>query len=557
MRRPYLPRALVLLAALVLCGLVGCRGDSGPAPGGRGQDVRQQDIPAAPEQGGRLVEAVIGEPSNLIPPLASDSASHEVADYIYVAPLKYDKNINLVPQAAEKFEVLEEGRLLRFTLRRDIRWTDGKPLTAHDVEFTYRLMIDPKTPTAYAEDFLAIKEFKRTGEYTFEARYDKPFARALVTWAHAILPRHILQGQDLLKTKYSREPVGAGPYILKSWTAGDRLVLVANPDYFEGRPYLDERVIRIIPDQSTQFLELKAGNLDTISLSPQQYLYQTGGAGWDANFRKFQYVASAYTYLGFNLKSPLFSDVRVRRAINLAIDKEEIVRGVLAGLGQAANGPYKPGTWQYNTAIPANEYDPGKAEKLLAEAGWTRKPHDGPLANARGQKFAFTILTNQGNSQRIKAAIIIQSRLAALGMKVEIRTVEWASFLKEFVDKGRFDALVMGWNILQDPDLYDVWHSSRAVPGGLNFVGFKNAELDDLLERGRSTLDQARRKLIYDRVQAILHDEQPYCFLYVPMALPMVHARVQGIEPAPAGISHNFIRWWIPKVYQRPELTQQ
>lgn len=557
MRRPLQPCALVLLAALALCALAGCRGDSGPAPGGRGQEVRQRDIPAVPEQGGRLVEAVIGEPSNLIPPLASDSASHDVADYIYVAPLKYDKNINLVPQAAEKFEVLEEGRLLRFTLRRDIRWTDGQPLTARDVEFTYKLMVDPKTPTAYAEDFLAIKEFRRTGEYTFEARYDKPFARALVTWASAILPRHILEGQDLLKTKYSREPVGAGPYILKSWTAGDRLVLAANPDYFEGRPYLDERVIRIIPDQSTQFLELKAGNLDTISLSPQQYLYQTGGAGWDANFRKFQYVASAYTYLGFNLKSPLFSDVRVRRAVNAAIDKDEIVRGVLAGLGQAANGPYKPGTWQYNARIPANEYDPGKAERLLAEAGWSRKTHDGPLVNAAGQTFAFTILTNQGNSQRIKAAIIIQSRLAALGMKVEIRTVEWASFLKEFVDKGRFDALVMGWNILQDPDLYDVWHSSKAVPGGLNFVGFKNAELDDLLERGRSTLDQSRRKVIYDRVQAILHDEQPYCFLYVPMALPMVHARVQGIEPAPAGISHNFIRWWIPKVYQRPELTQQ
>lgn len=556
-RARFLLAALACLAVLGLPVLTGCVGDSGPAPAGRSQAVRQQDIPAAPEQGGRLVEAVIGEPSNLIPPLASDSASHQVADHIYVAPLKYDRNINLVPQAAEKYEVLEGGRLLRFTLRRDIRWTDGKPLTAHDVEFTYRLMIDPKTPTAYAEDFLAIKEFKRTGDYSFEARYDKPFARALVTWAHAILPRHILEGEDLLKTKYSRQPVGAGPFLLKSWTAGDRLVLTANPDYFEGRPYLDELVIRIIPDQSTQFLELKAGNLDTISLSPQQYLYQTGGKDFDANFRKFQYVASGYSYLGYNLKSPLFSDVRVRRAINHAIDKDEIVRGVLAGLGQAANGPYKPGTWPYNTAVPANEFDPDRSVRLLSEAGWTRRTPDGPLTNAQGQKFAFTILTNQGNSQRIKAAIIIQSRLAALGMKVEIRTVEWASFIKEFVDKGRFDALVMGWNIVQDPDLYDVWHSSKAVPGGLNFVGYKNAELDSLLERGRSTLDQRDRKLIYDRVQAILHEDQPYCFLYVPMALPMVHARVQGIEPAPAGITHNFIRWWIPKTYQRPELTQQ
>ncbi len=512
---------------------------------------------AQPEPGGRLVEATIGEPSNLIPPLASDSASHEVSALIYVAALKYDKDINLVPQAAESFEILEDGRLLKFRLRKDVRWTDGKPLTARDVEFTYRLMVDPKTPTAYAEDFLAVKEFRLTGDYSFEVRYDKPFARALVTWAHAILPRHLLEGQDLLKSPLARQPVGAGPYMLKEWTAGNRLVLVANPDYFEGRAYIDEVVMRIIPDQSTQFMELKSGNLDEINLSPQQYLYQTDDEGWAKNFRKFQYVSSGYTYLGFNLKSRLFSDVRVRRAINHAIDKDEIVRGVLSGLGIATGGPYKPGTWAFNDRIPANEFNRARAKTLLAEAGWKRRTPDGPLVDKDGHPFAFTVLTNQGNSPRIKAAIIIQHRLKDLGIRVEIRTVEWAAFIKEFVDKGRFDALILGWNIVQDPDLYDVWHSSKAQPGGLNFVGYKNPELDDLLERGRRILDQKQRKPIYDRIQEILHQDQPYCFLFVPMALPMVHARVQGIEPAPAGISHNFIRWWIPKAAQGPELTQQ
>jgi len=559
MRRPkaFTCASLLALAAVLL--LCSCdKDDSLRAEKGRSASAPSaQLLDLKPVTGGQLVEATIGEPSNLIPPLSSDSSSHEVAEYLYVAPLKYDKNIKLVPQAAEKFEVLEEGRLLRFTLRRDIRWTDGVPLTARDVEFTYKLMIDPKTPTAYAEDFLAVKQFRLTGEYSFEVRYDKPFARALVTWASAILPRHILEHEDLLSTKYSREPIGAGPYVLKSWTNGDRLVLQANPDYFEGRPYIDTVVMRIIPDQSTQFMELKAGNLDTINLTPQQYLYQTEGPGWTDSYSKFQYLASAYTYLAYNLQSPLFSDVRVRQALEFAIDKDEIVRGVLSGLGTAANGPYMPGTWVYDTTIPANEFDPDRARHLLAQAGWTRKTPEGPLVNAKGQSFSFTILTNQGNSQRIKTAIIIQSRLKDLGIHVEIRTVEWASFIKEFVNKGRYDALLLAWNILQDPDLYDVWHSSKAVPGGLNFVGYKNAELDDLLERGRRTLDQTKRKAIYGKVQQILHRDQPYCFLYIPMALPMVHARVHGIEPAPAGISHNFIRWWIPQNLQHPELTQQ
>ncbi len=553
MLRTLLHLALLALVLLSACG----RGDAGRAPRETGGGPASASNAARPAYGGRLVEATIGEPSNLIPPLATDSSSHEISSLIYVAPLKYDKNINLVPDAAKSFEILEDGRLLRFTLRNDIRWTDGVPLTARDVEFTYKLMVDPSTPTAYAEDFLAVKSFRLVDDYTFEVRYDTPFARALVTWASAILPRHLLEGQDLLKTPLARQPVGAGPYMLKEWTAGNRLVLVANPDYFEGRAYIDEVVMRIIPDQTTQFMELKSGNLDLMGLTPQQYLYQTGEDGWAAQYRKFQYLASGYAFLGYNMRSPLFSDVRVRRAILHAIDKDEIVRGVLAGLGVAACGPYKPGAWAFNGRIPANEFDPEKARRLFAEAGWTRQGPDGMLTNAQGQPFAFTILTNQGNSQRIKAAIIIQSRLKDMGVIVRIRTVEWAAFIKEFVDKGRFDAVLLSWNILEDPDLYDVWHSSKAVPGGLNFTGFKNAELDDLLERGRRMLDQKRRKPLYDRLQEILHEEQPYCFLYVPMALPMVHERVMGIEPAPAGIKHNSIRWWISRQGQAPELKEQ
>lgn len=548
-------RATLLVAFFTLLLLAACgRADSSRQE--RAQKSPAANVSATPEYGGRLVQATIGEPANLIPQLASDASSHDVADLIYVGLLKYDKNINLVPWAAQSYEVLDGGRLLRFHLRRDIRWTDGVPLTARDVAFTYHLMIDPNTPTAYAEDFMAVKSFTLLDDYTFEVRYDKPFARALVTWATSILPEHLLKGQNLLATKYSRQPVGAGPYMLKEWTAGDRLVLTANPDYFEGRPYIDEVVMRIIPDQSTQFLELKSGNLDEMGLSPQQYRYQTDDA-WAKNYRKFKYVAAGYTFMAYNLKSPLFADVRVRQAIDHAIDKDEIVRGVLLGLGQPTGVPYKPGTWAYDAKIPANEFDPALARRLLAQAGWTRKTPDGPLADASGRTFAFTILTNQGNSQRIKAAIIIQSRLKDLGIKVEIRTVEWAAFIKDFVDKGRFDALILGWTITQDPDIFDVWHSSKAQPGGLNFVGYKNPELDDLLERGRRLLDPRLRKPVYDRIQEILHRDQPYCFLYVPMSLPVVHARVQGIEPAPAGIDYNFNRWWIPKASQGPELTEQ
>ena len=508
-----------------------------------------------PVTGGRILMGTIGEPSNLIPYMASDSASGEITGLLYVAPLKYDKDLNVVPWAAASYEVLEGGRLLRFVLRDDIRWEDGVPLTADDVEFTYKLMIDPKTPTAYSGDFLAIESFKKTGRLSFEVRYAKPFARSLMTWMGAILPKHVLEGQDIMTTPVARKPIGAGPYRLAKWDAGSMLTLTASDTYFEGRPNLDEVVYRIIPDPSTMFLELKAGKLDMMSLSPQQYLRQTQGPQWERDWRKYRYLSFSYTFLGFNLEHPFFKDVRVRRAISMAINRDEIVKGVLLGQGVPAFGPFKPGSWAYHPTLKPVAQNVAAARALLAEAGFRDTGGDGVLTKD-GRPLAFTILTNQGNEQRILTATVIQSQLRAVGIDVRIRTVEWAAFIREFVNKGRFDAVILGWTITQDPDIFQVWHSSQAHDGGLNFTHYKNPELDRLLEEARSTPDQAVRTRLYARVQEILADDQPYCFLFVPYALPVVQRRFMGIKPALAGIMYNFDKWWVPKALQRYEVVE-
>lgn len=515
-------------------------------------------LPLAPVYGGRLILGSVGEPSNLIPYLSSDSASAEAASYLYVSPLRYDKDLNVTPWAAASYTVEDGGRKLAFTLRQGILWQDGVELTADDVEFTYKLMIAPTTPTAYAEDFLAIKEFKKTGRYSFEVYYEKPFARALSTWMGSILPAHALQGQNLLTTKLARQPLSCGSYILKNWTPGSRLEFEANPNFFEGKPYIAQIISRVIPDTATMFIELKADKLDMMNLSPQQYARQTSGPRWSEKFNKYEYLSFSYTYLGYNLKNPLFADVRVRRAIAHAIDKKGIIQGVLLGLGQSTIGPYKPGTWAYNTAIKDYDYDLPLAKKLLREAGFVDSNNDGVLEKD-GRPFSFTLLTNQGNEQRIKVATIIQYQLAQVGIEVRIRTVEWAAFIEKFVNTRNFDAVVLGWTVTQDPDIYDVWHSSKIPAPGLNFIGFKNAKLDELLEKGRHTLDQSVRQKIYWQVQEILHEEQPYCFLYVPLALPIVRSNIMGISPAPAGITYNSDKWWIQPTNagnERPTQTE-
>jgi peptide/nickel transport system substrate-binding protein len=296
---------------------------------------------------------------------------------------------------------------------------------------------------------------------------------------------------------------------------------------------------------ATMFLELKAGRLDSMGLTPQQYLEQTAGEWWDAYWRKYHYLSFSYTYLGYNLNHPFFMDARVRQALTLAIDRQGIIDGVLLGQGVRSVGPFVPGTWVYNEALAPWPYDPARARRLLALAGWADTDGDG-LLDKDGLPFRFTILTNQGNDERVKAAIIIEYQLKRIGIDVRIRTVEWAAFIKEFVHKSRFDAILLAWTVPQAPDPYAVWHSSAARPGGLNVTGYVNREVDSLIERARYSLDEAVRKPLYDRMQEILHEEQPYTFLYVPYALPMVHARFQGIESAPAGITYNIEKWWIP-----------
>lgn len=506
--------------------------------------------PYSASTGDSIIMGTIGEASNLLPRMSTDSASSEVSQQLFTSLLEYDKNLAIVPLAAESYEVLDGGLKLRFTMKSGILWQDGVEMTADDVEFTYRTMINPDTPTAYGGDFRMVDTFTRTGKYTFEVTYAAPYARSLETWMSKILPRHILEKEDLRETKYARAPIGSGPYIFKEWVAGSRIILEANPLYFKGRPNIDRMVFSTIPDLTTMFLELKAGALDMMSLTPQQYTYQLKDPAVADNYNQFRYLAFAYTYLAYNLESPLFKDVRVRQAIAHTVEKQSIIAGALLGQGEPTIGPFVPGTWAYNEDIADYATDIAAAEALLAEAGW-EKDAKGMLRNGKGLPFAFTIMTNQGNEQRIKTAIIIQSQLARLGMRVSIRTVEWATFFSQFVNKGFFDAIILGWTTPLDPDLYDVWHSSRFRPKGLNFMKYANPEVDLLIERGRRTFDRAERKKIYDGVQKILHRDQPYCFLYVPYSLPVVHKRFRGIEQAPAGITYNMEDWWVPKAEQK------
>lgn len=322
-------------------------------------------------------------------------------------------------------------------------------------------------------------------------------------------------------------------------------MLEANDQYFEGRPNINQFIYRIIPDSSTTFQELLSGGIDMMGLNPIQFLRKSETRRIRDNYVKFRYPANAYTYMGYNLRNPLFKEISVRQALSYAINRQAIINGILLGIGRPCTGPFSYVSWAYNPDAKYYGYDPERARALLAGSGWTPGTNDGILQK-NGMRFHFTIMTNQGNNERIKTAEIIQQNLKAIGIDVNIRVMEWQAFLEQ-IDKRYFDAIILGCSMSRDPDLYDIWHSSKTKKGEYNFIGYHNDEVDRLLVEGRRTFTMKQRRIIYFRIHEILAEEQPYAFLYVPDATPIVHKRFKGVKVEPLGIMYNFIRWYVPK----------
>jgi len=506
-----------------------------------------------PDYGDALIIGSIADASIFVPMIATDVMSHEVAGHIFLGVVKYAPDLKIVGELAERFEISPDQKTIIFHLKKGVKWEDDVEVTAEDVYFGFKLITSSEVPSPYASEFLEVKEFKIIDPYTFKVTYKRPFALALSSWGNmVVLPKHILEGKslDYLRNVFGRNPVGNGPFKLQRWKTQQEIVLKYNPLYYKGRSYLNYLIYRIIPDPSTLFMELKSGGIDWISLTPLQYLKLQREDRLKSEFNLYKYSSFSFSYIGYNLKHPFFKSKKVRKALCYAINKEEIIKGALLGQGIPAYGPYKPDTWFYNKSIEKTcPYNPQKALELLYEEGF-KKGKDGILKKD-GRPFEFTLLVNQGNLARLLAAQIIQRQLLKIGIKVNIRVMEWTTLIHQFIDKRRFEAVILGWATGPDPDLYDIFHSSRINPPGLNFISYCNPELDRLLEEGRYTLDKEKRKKIYYKVQEILAEDQPYTFLYIPMSLEAIHKRFRGIKPAPIGIGYNIEEWWVPKKLQK------
>jgi peptide/nickel transport system substrate-binding protein len=324
------------------------------------------------------------------------------------------------------------------------------------------------------------------------------------------------------------------------------------------QPYIDQRTARVLNNPDAALVALKAGELDAMSLMPIQHLRQTSGARFDKQFVKHQYFAPSYSYIGRNNTHPIFRDIRVRQAMTYLTNRQQMLKTVLFELGEVVSGPLYLFRPEYDKTLLPYPYDPQKALQLLGEAGWKDSDGDGILDKMiDGQKvpFRFEIKFNSGNEIRKSVALTVQDELKKHGIDASVRQLDWTIYLDD-VRHHKFDAIILGWGMpATEPDEYQVWHSSQAGNKGSNHVSYKNARADALLEEYRRTFDPQKRSALYREFQQILHQEQPYTFLFIQKSIRAVDRRFQNIHLYPGGLRD--LEWWVPQAQQRyHELSQ-
>jgi ABC-type transport system substrate-binding protein len=431
----------------------------------------------------------------------------------------------LTAQAKEILPATEHNPVIVFHLRPNVKFHDGHVFDADDVKFTYEAIMDPKNLSPRLSDYEPVKKVEVIDPLTVKIVYKYLYSPAIGTWAVGILPEHLLNEEALRneavrrrmdpdkfsmrQSLFNRHPIGCGPFVFKEWKSDEYILLDHFRSYWEGEPNYKRYSYRIIPDPLTQEMEFYSGTLDTYNVQPHQVKRLEN----DPRYQNFSGLSFGYTYIGYNMRRQPFDDRRVRMALGMAIDVEKIIRYVLYAQAERITGPFPKQTDYYDQNIKPLPYDPEGALRLLGEAGWKRNP-EGWLVKD-GKRLQFTLITNSGNDIRKAVMAIVQNEWRQIGIDVRTDLLEWSVFIQERVNKLDFDALVLGWQMGIEPDLYQIWHSSQTHPYQLNFVGFKSAEADGLIIKIRQEYNHERQVAYCHQLHEIIASEQPYTFLYV------------------------------------------
>lgn len=534
--------------------------DGGTGDGGGSQEFSEEE-----KRGDILIQHSPMRIKTLNPVTYSDYYASVILGYLFDAMIERDRDtLEWKPRMAESWEISDDKLTFTFKLREGLRWSDGKPITAHDVVFSYETMMNPAVDAArIATYYTDVESVKALDDLTVQFKYKRPYFLSFsFAGGITIVPRHAMAFSDPKDFNRIRDPkVFSGPYVIESWKPGQEIVLRRNSRYNNKPYYFDKVVFRIVEDESAAFQMLKAGKIDFLRLEPEQYRQMKDDAELMSNYRRLKYYAPGrgYIYIGWNNRSPLFKDARVRTAMTLLVPRERMKHDIFEDNAIIVTGPFWPGTGeldlplQYDKSIEALPFDPVRAVKLLNEAGWRDTNNDGIL-DKDGAPLRFQIVLAANKPVRRDIAAITAEEMGKVGIKAELHQFEWTVF-EDKLKKRDFDACLLGWSGTLEGDPYQIWHSTSAEREGSNHIGFNNPEADRLIEAARQELDTEKRNKLYHEFHALLHREQPYTFLFSQPWFTAVHKRFQGVKVHPLGLYDD--EWWTrPEDRRRPDQAQ-
>jgi peptide/nickel transport system substrate-binding protein len=513
---------------------------------------RAHEARLTPRMGGEVVLQLPESPPSLNTIVDEDWWVSRIVDHnVYESLLSvswYDHpRYQHVPELAERWEVSQDGRLVTFHLRKGVTWHDGKPFGSRDVKATFDKVLDPKTKAAHLRATLEeLERYEVIDEATIRFFLKNPHFVALDAFASIpIHPAHVIEG--LTGSEYNkartnplnRAPIGTGPFRFERWEPNVKIVFKRHPDYWGEKAHLDRLVFRQVMEAEVGLQLAERGELDVVTrIEPGQWARMAERERLVSHYDRSRFNAYSYAWIGWNQNNPRFQDKRVRRALTLLTDRAGIIKSLMYDLFTPTDCHFYVESKELcDPKTPKLAYDPMAASKLLEEAGWKDRNSDGVL-DKDGMRFELTLMLPVEDDEAQRLGAKLKEDFARVGIGMALQSVEWGAF-SERLRERKFDACMLVWGFsLPREDPTKIWHS-KSIDGGSNYVGFRHARADAIMETARRELDPAKRNALYRELMEILRDEQPYTWLYTYPNLTLYAKRLRGVRESLLGFRYR------------------
>jgi peptide/nickel transport system substrate-binding protein len=516
-------------------------------------DLRDQSAtpPATPLRGGTLVVAISNDIHGINPLISgADSQTRAVLDRLFLHLFEEQPDYTqhpptFAPSLVESFEWSADATRLDLELRADVSWSDGMPVTAEDVRWTWQAQTDPELAWGYAQSKENIRDVEVTGPHSLEIHFHRASPSQLAELNEGvILPRHAWSELPFSEWRsneswFVERLVVNGPFDLESWARQEQIVLRRNEAFHQpGLPRLARVVFRVVPQKQNQIGELLAGEVDFVEQVPPSEVSRLE----QREIQILRFWARQFNYICWNTGRPLFTDPEVRRALTLAIDRQEIVDALWYGFARVAVSPFLTSTWAHDPDLRALPFDLEASRSILESKGWSDTDQDGIL-DLEGEPFSFELITNTGSQVRNDAAVMVQEHLRRAGIQVRLRQLEFNTVVSRALEHD-FDAMLGGWDIDTSMDLTYAFHT-ESIDDGYNFGQFSDPELDRLIEAANLETNPIRRVQQLREIEAIVHRTQPYTLLWEPQRLSAASKWLRDAAPNSVSPYFRLEDWWL------------